>query len=117
MENTSVTDLKLQTKALPDGAVQTYLTGVQVSPSLNASKTIHNPKLNELLTSDAVVISSGGFSADLGPDGLVSRHSKIAANCPYTTNGEFATGDLLKIGQRLGLETVDLDQIQVRTYV
>lgn len=111
MEQTNVTDLEFKHEKLDDGSTLTRVTSVKVSPSLSAPPDSSGPSS---LNVDSVVLSSGGFSADLGSGGLVSKLSTIASRCPFTTNGQFATGDLLKIGQRLGLETVDLDQIQVR---
>lgn len=97
MENASVVDLELR----DDPDLGSLATSVTMSES------------GRKIPLDAVVLATGGFSADLGPAGLVKELSMTAAKCPFTTNGPFATGDLLKIGRRLGFDTVDLNQVQV----
>lgn len=67
-----------------------------------------------LLNADAVVLAAGGFGADVAPGGLVAKWlPDVPLRLPFTTNGPFATGDLLKLALRYDLDTVGLSDIQV----
>lgn len=97
-ENTTVVDIELtKERDVP----------VAKSVIVEASGT------RETIPADSVVLASGGYAADVGPKGLVARYNALAGLCQFTTNGGFATGDILKIAQSLNLSTVDLDQIQL----
>ncbi|KAI9202202.1 putative NADH-dependent fumarate reductase [Polychytrium aggregatum] len=65
------------------------------------------------IRSDAVVLATGGFSADAkNEDSLLREFAGHLAHLP-TTNGPWATGDGVKIARRLGAELVGLDQVQI----
>ena len=62
----------------------------------------------------AVVLATGGYANDKGQDGS----SLLKEVTPHlmtlrSTNGEFATGDGIKVARELGAGTIDLDMVQV----
>jgi flavocytochrome c len=59
---------------------------------------------------DAVVVTSGGYAADR--DGLLARHAPSVASLA-TTNGPWATGDMLSVAERVGASLKLMDQVQV----
>ena len=59
-----------------------------------------------------VIVATGGFGADFAPDGLIKKYRPDLHHLP-TTNGEFTTGDGIKIAEKIGADTVDLEWIQV----
>merc|ERR1711907_708328 len=59
-----------------------------------------------------VIFCSGGFGADFGSDSLLAKYRPDLLHLP-TTNGEHCTGDAIKMGEKLGAETIDLEWVQV----
>merc|ERR1712232_775699 len=59
-----------------------------------------------------VILCRGGFGADFGPDSLLATHRPDLLHLP-TTNGEHCTGDAIKMGEKVGAETIDLEWVQV----
>jgi len=59
-----------------------------------------------------VILCSGGFGADFGSDSLLAKYRPDLLHLP-TTNGEHCTGDAIKMGEKLGAETIDLEWVQV----
>merc|ERR1711988_198304 len=59
-----------------------------------------------------VILCSGGFGADFGSDSLLAKYRPDLLHLP-TTNGEHCTGDAIKMGEKVGAETVDLEWVQV----
>ena len=61
-----------------------------------------------------VVVATGGFSADFGPDSLLNKYRPdlVALNLS-TTNGDHTTGDGIKLGLAAGADVVDMDMVQV----
>jgi len=59
-----------------------------------------------------VIFCSGGFGADFGSDSLLAVYRPDLLHLP-TTNGEHCTGDGIKIGEKHGAQTVDLEWVQV----
>merc|ERR1712125_3267 len=59
-----------------------------------------------------VILCSGGFGADFGPDSLLATHRPDLLHLP-TTNGEHCTGDGIKMGMAVGAKTIDLEWVQV----
>merc|ERR1712010_107296 len=59
-----------------------------------------------------VILTSGGFGADFGNDSLLAKYRPDLLHLP-TTNGEHCTGDAIKMGEKVGAETVDLEWVQV----
>ena len=59
-----------------------------------------------------VIVATGGFGADFAADGLIKKYRPDLHHLP-TTNGEFTTGDGIKMAEAIGADTVDLEWIQV----
>merc|ERR1711963_506212 len=59
-----------------------------------------------------VILCSGGFGADFTSDSLLAKHRPDLLHLP-TTNGEHCTGDAIKMGEKVGAETIDLEWLQV----
>ncbi|PVU85704.1 hypothetical protein BB559_006860 [Furculomyces boomerangus] len=63
----------------------------------------------------AIILATGGFGGESGdPEHSVflKKYASDYLGLP-TTNGQFATGDGIFLGQGVGADTVDLDQVQV----
>merc|ERR1712060_228246 len=59
-----------------------------------------------------VILCSGGFGAGFTSDSLLAKHRPDLLHLP-TTNGEHCTGDAIKMGEKVGAETIDLEWVQV----
>ena len=59
-----------------------------------------------------VIMCSGGFGADFSADGYLAQYRPDLLHLP-TTNGEHCTGDGIKMGERVGAKTIDLEWVQV----
>lgn len=59
-----------------------------------------------------VILATGGFGADFGPDSLLAKYRPDLLHLP-TTNGEHCTGDGIKMGEAIGAKTIDLEWVQV----
>merc|ERR1712031_42150 len=59
-----------------------------------------------------VIFASGGFGADFGQDSLLAKYRPDLLHLP-TTNGEHCTGDGIKLGEKIGAKTIDLEWVQV----
>merc|ERR1712003_206884 len=59
-----------------------------------------------------VVFASGGFGADFGSDSLLAKYRPDLLHLP-TTNGEHCTGDGIKVSEKYGAKTIDLEWVQV----
>ena len=61
----------------------------------------------------AVILATGGYANDKdGPDSLLKEVTPHLMSL-RSTNGEFATGDGIKVARELGAGTIDLDMVQV----
>ena len=60
----------------------------------------------------SVILASGGFGADFSADSLLGKYRPDLLHLP-TTNGEHCTGDGIKMGERIGAKTIDLEWVQV----
>jgi succinate dehydrogenase/fumarate reductase flavoprotein subunit len=61
----------------------------------------------------SVILATGGYANDKdGPDSLLKEVTPHLMNL-RSTNGEFATGDGIKVARKLGAGTIDLDMVQV----
>lgn len=58
----------------------------------------------------AVVLATGGFGSDR--DGLLAKH-KPSVRHLATTNGPFATGDGVKMAEKIGAGLVHMEQVQI----
>merc|ERR1712087_765323 len=59
-----------------------------------------------------VILASGGFGADFTTNSLLAQYRPDLLHLP-TTNGEHCTGDGIKMGEKVGAETIDLEWVQV----
>jgi flavocytochrome c len=59
-----------------------------------------------------VVIATGGYCADFGPDSLLAQHRPDLLHLP-TTNGPHCTGDGIKLAVKVGAGLADIQQVQV----
>merc|ERR1711972_618881 len=59
-----------------------------------------------------VIWASGGFGADFGSDSLLATYRPDLLHLP-TTNGEHCTGDGIKVSEKYGAKTIDLEWVQV----
>jgi succinate dehydrogenase/fumarate reductase flavoprotein subunit len=59
-----------------------------------------------------VILCSGGFGADFSQDSLLAKYRPDLLHLP-TTNGEHCTGDAIKMGEKIGAESIDLEWVQV----
>jgi succinate dehydrogenase/fumarate reductase flavoprotein subunit len=67
---------------------------------------------NEELTADAVILATGGFGCSQAQDGLMARFRPDLLGTS-TTNGGFAQGDGVAMGEELGAELIDMDKVQL----
>merc|ERR1712019_276673 len=103
----------------------------KVAETSEKARIINKACVNELLTANGgvvgciyekagvstkeygpVILCSGGFGADFGSDSLLAKYRPDLLHLP-TTNGEHCTGDAIKMGEKLGAETIDLEWVQV----
>merc|ERR1719190_97466 len=59
-----------------------------------------------------VILCSGGFGADFSNDSLLAKYRPDLLHLP-TTNGEHCTGDGIKMSEKIGAKTIDLEWVQV----
>jgi len=59
-----------------------------------------------------VVIATGGYAADFAENGLIKKHRPDIYHLP-TTNGDWSTGDGLKMATSIGGNAIDLEKVQV----
>ncbi|KAJ6251133.1 fumarate reductase [Anaeramoeba flamelloides] len=64
------------------------------------------------IKADSVILASGGWCADKSRDSLLKKYRPDIFSLA-TTNGQFATGDGVKIAKKLGINLVHMDKIQV----
>ncbi len=80
---------------------------------VNGVKVVFNDKTKKNITADAVVVTTGGYGAN------AELIEKVRPDLKgyVTTNQEGSTGDGIKMIEKLGGTTVDMDQIQVHPTV
>merc|ERR1719471_1479967 len=59
-----------------------------------------------------VILCSGGFGADFTQQSLLAQYRPDLMHLP-TTNGEHCTGDGIKMGEKIGAKSIDLEWVQV----
>jgi flavocytochrome c len=64
------------------------------------------------LPADAVILATGGFGNDHTPSSLLREFAPDLEKTP-TTNGDFATGDGVKMARAIGASLIDMDKIQL----
>lgn len=88
------------------GAVDTLLTdGAHVVGLVLSNGT--------RVDAEAVVLATGGYGSDFGPDSMLLRYRPELYHRGTTTNGPFATGDGHRLAASVGAELVDMHNVQV----
>jgi flavocytochrome c len=59
-----------------------------------------------------VILATGGYAGDKTANSLLVQHKPDYAHLP-TTNGDWSTGDGVKMALKVGANVVDMDQVQV----
>lgn len=96
--------IRLNTRVLGLVTWNDYITGVRVHGE--------GEKIDEI-NGKAVVLTTGGFSADRDNEtSLLSEFAALLLNLP-TTNGNFASGDGVKMARAMGAGLVGMDKVQV----
>ena len=75
---------------------------------INGVKFLENGEENEM-NADSVILTTGGFGAN---SEILEKFSPKFKNFP-TTNGLFAKGDGILLGEKISTQLVDMDQIQI----
>jgi succinate dehydrogenase/fumarate reductase flavoprotein subunit len=71
-------------------------------------KYVENGEEKELFT-HSVILATGGFSSS---NELLSKYSPEFKDFP-TTNGDWANGDGISLGEEVNAQLVDMDQVQI----
>jgi succinate dehydrogenase/fumarate reductase flavoprotein subunit len=71
-------------------------------------KYVENGEEKELL-SHSVILATGGFSSS---NELLSKYSPEFKDFP-TTNGAWANGDGISLGEEVNAQLIDMDQVQI----
>jgi len=59
-----------------------------------------------------VILATGGYAADFAENGLLKKHRPDIFHLP-TTNGDWSTGDGIKMVAAIGGNAIDLEKVQV----
>lgn len=89
--------------------VTRYLTDPGSGEVIGVEYSKENKTLREI---GPVIVATGGFGADFADDGLIKKYRPDLHHLP-TTNGDYSTGDGIKMAEAIGADTVDLEWIQV----
>eukprot|EP00804_Cyclotella_cryptica_P010809 CCRYP_008746-RD/>CCRYP_008746-RD protein AED:0.03 eAED:0.03 QI:3416/1/1/1/0.75/0.66/9/1129/1048 len=113
------------TSTMRDTICNEYEGKIDIRCGMNVTKLLHNVDANgvktvtgvevngsETIVADAVVLATGGFGCCQRKDGLMSRFRPDLLGTP-TTNGQFAQGDGVILGEEVGAELVDMDKVQL----
>lgn len=105
LEKTRVVDFDFDSKVHASGEQYRYVRSVTVEDVESKEQTVfENLK--------AVVLTAGGFSADSSPDSVLAMARPDLVGYP-TTNGNFASGDMIKLALKKHLKTIHLDKVQL----
>eukprot|EP00760_Papus_ankaliazontas_P001438 PhM_4_TR10474/c0_g1_i3/m.69464 len=104
MTDTQVVSLITTEGADPHGTMRKHVRGVMYQNS-------DNPHPVELLA-DAVILATGGFASDMSDTSLLKEFTPQLVGIP-TTNGDFATGDGMKMAREIGASLIDMDKVQL----
>ena len=64
------------------------------------------------IRADSVVLTTGGFGCDHTSSSLLEEHAPHLTKTA-TTNGDFTTGDGMKLAKAIGASLVDMDKVQL----
>jgi flavocytochrome c len=59
-----------------------------------------------------VILATGGYAADFSETSLLKKYRPDIYDLP-TTNGDYSTGDGIKMGLEIGANAIDLEKVQV----
>jgi flavocytochrome c len=104
MTNTSAIQLLHTTTNEYDGSIRIRVRGVRYSNLATNTEAE--------LTADSVILTTGGFANDHTSNSLLKEFAPELEQTP-TTNGDFATGDGVKMARELGAALMDMDKIQL----
>ena len=105
--DTHVVELLHTSSAEMDGHMRVHVRGVVYRKTGS-----EDPNENIELTSDAVILATGGFAADHTASSLLTEFAPQLSAYP-TTNGAWATGDGVKLARAIGAGLVDMDKVQM----
>ena len=89
----------------------TQLLKNETNNTIYGLKYIKANESNEnIITCNAIILTSSGFGHDFGDDGLLKEFVPDYMNYP-TTNGENTTGSGIKLGRAIGADLVDMKQV------
>jgi len=101
-----IEDIEVKTSCSVTGLIRNgpdEISGVEYKDADGTQHTI---------TCDGVVVTSGGFGFDCSAGSLMAQHRPdLLGVC--TTNGSFATGDGVRLGEAIGATLVDMDKVQL----
>lgn len=95
--------LMTQTKMVGILKENGQVIGVEVEAADGSKSTVKG---------QAVVLATGGFSADRAPDGLLVEFGGEKLQFP-STNGPFARGDGVKLARKIGAQLIGMNRIQI----
>lgn len=115
----------LITSSLRDKILTEYAGKIEIRCGMNVTKLIHTVddagvktvtgvevNGNDTIEADAVILATGGFGCCQKEDGLMARFRPDLIGTA-TTNGPFAQGDGVLLGEELGAELIDMDKVQL----
>eukprot|EP00986_Skeletonema_menzelii_P002502 scaffold678_cov146-Skeletonema_menzelii.AAC.10 len=115
----------LITSTLRDKIMSEYNEKIEIRCGMNVTKLIHDVDANgvktvtgvevngsEVINADAVILATGGFGCCQKEDGLMKRFRPDLIGTA-TTNGHFAQGDGILLGEGVGAELLDMDKVQL----
>eukprot|EP01053_Blabericola_migrator_P010574 Blabericola_migrator_1__10573@NODE_5_length_29060_cov_171_088642_g4_i0_p5_GENE_NODE_5_length_29060_cov_171_088642_g4_i0NODE_5_length_29060_cov_171_088642_g4_i0_p5_ORF_typecomplete_len562_score103_85FAD_binding_2/PF00890_24/5_2e80DAO/PF01266_24/2_3e11FAD_oxidored/PF12831_7/5_6e09HI0933_like/PF03486_14/9_9e06HI0933_like/PF03486_14/5_7Pyr_redox_2/PF07992_14/1_6e06NAD_binding_8/PF13450_6/2e06NAD_binding_8/PF13450_6/2_9e03Pyr_redox/PF00070_27/2_4e05Thi4/PF01946_17/0_00018GIDA/PF01134_22/0_00018GIDA/P len=94
---------------------KTQLVDVEIEDSVVTKAMIKNTATGEVQTLTnftALILAAGGYAADSTSDSILAQNRPDLIGYP-TTNGDFASGDVIRIGQKRGLATIHLNEVQL----
>ena len=88
-----------------------FLTGAAAGVSGVRYEVIASGELVEL-TAAQTVLATGGYANDRTDTSLLAAHRPDLLAYP-TTNGDWATGDGMKLAMSIGAGVIDMDKVQI----
>ena len=76
---------------------------------VNSTARDDGPPAEQEVPADAVILATGGYSADR--DGLLAEYAPQVRELP-TTNGPWARGEGVRLGQAVGAELIHMDKVR-----
>jgi flavocytochrome c len=64
------------------------------------------------IKSSSVVLTTGGYGSDFSQDGFLMKYNPLAYSLS-TTNGDFASGDGVRLGLEVGAGFLHMDKVQI----